>query len=195
MIYAEFWGLTFPPFANDSHPETFIPTRSATMVMARLRYALGLGMGASALYGEPGSGKSRVARMILAEFTSARWAVGYLPSPFGSIRDILNVLEPAAAAVGNDSNGFYELGAMLAARAAKHQPTLLAVDDIQAARGTEFLEAIRTLLNVEHGGMRALSVLLIGQPGMERRLAAASGFDGQLIARTILEPMSDDETR
>ncbi len=196
MIYTEFWGLAFPPFANANRPGTFVPTRSASLAMARLRYALGTGMGASALFGEAGSGKTHVARMVLAEFAAARWAVCYLPNPFGTPRGILAALDrEALAAVPANSAGLSELEACLAARAAARRPALLAVDDVQAARGADFLETLRTLLNIEYDGVRALSVLLIGQAGMERRLAAASGFDGQLLARAVLEPMTDEETR
>jgi type II secretory pathway predicted ATPase ExeA len=72
------------------------------------------------------------------------------------------------------------------------------VDDVQAARGTDFLETLRTLLNIEHDGIKALSILLVGQGGprgMERKLAAASGFDGQLLVRAVLDRMTAEETR
>ena len=69
------------------------------------------------------------------------------------------------------------------------------MDDVQTARGTDFLETLRTLLNVEEEGIRALSLLLIGQPGMERRLAAASSFNTRLGVMAILDRMTEDETR
>ncbi len=196
MLYTNFWDLDFSPFANDNRPETFVPTHAATLAMARLRYALGTGMGASALFGEPGSGKSRVARIVEREFAAARWLTAYLPNPSGTPRDILAALNrDAAAAVPHGSIGMVELHACLADRARRNQPVLLVVDDAQAARGTDFLETLRTLLNIEHDGVKALSMLLVGQPGMERKLAAASGFDGQLMMRAVLDPMTDEETR
>ncbi len=196
MIYTAHWGLNFPPFANDSRAETFVPTRSAALAIARLRYSLGTGMGASALFGEPGVGKSRIARLILSEFTSARWLTGYMPSPAGSPRDVLGALSPAdAAVVPDNSSGLPELQAFVARRTRSRQPLLLAVDDVQTARGTDFLEVLRTLLNIEDDGTKALSILLIGQASMEKRLAMASGFDSQLLMRAVLEPMTDEEAR
>ncbi|MCC8190471.1 MAG: AAA family ATPase [Planctomycetes bacterium] len=196
MIYTDFWQLAFPPFANDTRPETFIPTQAAAMVIARLRYALGMGMGASALFGRPGVGKSRVARIVVGEFSAARWLAAYVPSPIGGPRDLLHALDPEAArSLPAASGGLTELQAFLVARAAAHQPVLLAVDDVQTARGTDFIELLRLLLNIEYEGVKALSILLIGQPGMERKLAAASHFDSQLIMRAVLEPMRDEETR
>lgn len=196
MIYTDFWDLNFFPFANDNRPGTFVPTRGANLCMGRLRYALGTGMAASALFGEPGSGKSRVARMVEREFAAARWLTAYLPNPAGSPRDILAALDPgAAAAVPAGSSGMAELHAFLIAQSRRHQPVLLVADDVQAARGTDFLEILRTLLNIESDGIRALSILLVGQPGMDRKLAAASGFDSQLMTRAVLEPMTEEETR
>lgn len=196
LAYTDFWGLDFYPFANDNRPETFVPTRSAALSIARLRYALGMGMGASALFGPPGSGKSRLTRMALQEFSAAHWLVAYFPNPLATARDILAVLSPAlAAALPPGASGMAELQSFLMNRLMNNQPALLAIDDVQAARGTEFLEVLRTLLNIEAGGVRALSILLVGQPGMERKLAAASGFDGQLIMRAVLDPMTPEETR
>jgi general secretion pathway protein A len=194
MIYTDFWGLNFHPFANDNRPETYVPTRTATLCIARLRYSLGMGMGASALFGEPGAGKSRVARLLLAEFASARWLTAYLPSPAGTPRDILSALAPNAGVMPPaGAHGLGELQAFLVDRVRHHQPALLVVDDVQTARGGEFLEMLRTLLNIEEDGVKALSILLVGQPSMERRLRAASNFDSQLLVRAVLNPMDDDE--
>ena len=196
MIYTDFWELAFHPFANDNRPDTFVPTHTATLCIGRLRYSLGMGMGASALFGDPGVGKSRVARIVVQEFAAAHWLTAYFPGPVGSARDILAALDPDwAAAIPAGSQGMAELQSFLIDRARHHQPILLVVDDVQTARGTDFLETLRTLLNVEYEGIKALSILLIGQPGMERKLAAASGFDSQLLVRAILEPMTDEETR
>ncbi len=196
MLYTSFWGLDFLPFGNDNRPETFVPTHSATLAIAKLRYALGMGMGASGLYGEPGSGKTRVARILLAEFMAARWLTAYLPAPAGGAREILAALDPgAAAAVPAGSEGLVELQRFLLQRAGQDQPVLLVVDDVQTARDTGFLEIMRTLLNLEIDGMKALSILLVGQANMERRLEGASRFDSQLLVRAVLEPLSEDETR
>lgn len=196
MIYTDFWGLGFQPFANDNRPETFVPTRAATLCIARLRYALGMGMGASALYGLPGVGKSRVARIVLAEFTAARWLTAYIPNPAGTPREILSALSPTVgAAVPAGSYGMTELQAFLQDRSRHNQPVLLVVDDAHTARGGEFLETLRTLLNIEVDGVKALSILLVGQPSLERKLQAASNFDSQLLVRAILDPMEDEETR
>lgn len=193
MIYTEFWGLSHPPFADDLRRESFVPTHSASLAVGRLRYALGTAMGASALFGGPGVGKSRLARILLAEFAAARWATGYMTGPFGTARDALAALRPEARIPGGA--GLPELRHFLLSRARARQPVLLAVDDVQAARGSDFLEMLRTLLNVELDGVGALSILLIGQAGMERRLEAASGFNGRMAARAVLEPMTDEETR
>jgi Type II secretory pathway, component ExeA (predicted ATPase) len=196
MIYTNFWDLDFFPFANDNRPETFVPTHSASLCIARLRYALGTGMGASALYGEAGTGKSRVARIIEREFAAARWLTAYLPNPLGSPRDILAALNPGAASLPPPGAfGMIELQHHLLDRSRHNQPVLLVVDDVQTARGTDFIETLRTLLNIENDGVKALSILLVGQAGMERKLAAASGFDGQMMMRAVLDPMTEEETR
>ena len=195
MIYTDYWGFEFAPFAGDSRPETFVPTHSAGLAIARLRYSLGMEMGPSALFGEPGLGKTRVAKMLVGEFAAAGWFTAYIPGPRGTARDILARLEPGGAAGLAPTAGIVELEAYIADRMEKGQPSLLAVDDVQAARSVEFLEILRSLLNIEHDDRPALSLLLIGQADMEKRLAAASGLDSRLSVRAVLEPMSADETK
>lgn len=196
MIYTDFWDLHFHPFGNDNRPETFVPTQSARLCVARLRYALGMGMGASALFGEPGTGKSRLGRMIMHEFVQANWLTAYLPNPTGTPRDILAALDTVtAASVPPDYFGMNELQSFLVDSARNHQPILLVVDDVQTVRGIGFLEMLRTLLNIENDGVKALSILLIGQASMERKLIAASNLDTQLLVRAVLDPMTEEETR
>lgn len=196
MIYTEYWNLDFPPFADDFRLEAYVPTRSSTQVVGRIRYALGSGHGAAGVYGAAGVGKTLALKMILSEFEEANWLVRYLPNPCSSARDLLALFDPGlAAALPPGSSGMAALVAFLQAQAEISRPILLAVDDIQATRNTDFLELLRTLLNVEGGGRRALSLLLAGQPDMENRLAAASGFNSQLAVKAIISPMEEEEAK
>lgn len=194
MIYTDFWELSFPPFADDGRPETFIPFRSVSLALARLRYALGFNRGAAALFGSPGIGKTRAAKMLLREFEAAGWPTAYLPNPLATADDVFAALEATGANWGKPA-GIAGLQAFLSDLAQANRPVLLAVDDVQAARGNDFLEMLRTLLNLGTNEGRALSLLLIGQAGMERKLAAASSFNTRLEVRAVLEPMTDEETR
>lgn len=197
MLYTEYWRLAFPPFSNDLRADTFVPTHSAVLAAARLRYALGVGRGAAALFGEAGLGKTRVVKLVLDEFAAAKWLTAYLPAPHGCARDILARLDrrTTGAPALDTAAGLGDLRQFLARRAAEGRPVLLAVDDVQTARGPDFLEMLRTLLNTDSDEKPALSLLLAGQPSMERKLEAASDFAGQLTVRAVLEPMSDEETK
>ena len=193
-MYINYWRLDFPPFANDHKLDAFVPTRAATLVMGRVRFAMGAGQAVAGLYGDAGVGKTIIARMILAEFAEARWLTGYLPNPCCQPRDVLAALDSGAAALAGARAGMTDLVSFLETQAGAERPVLLAVDDIQATRNSESLELLRTLLNVESGGRRALSLLLVGQPAMDLRLAAASGFDGQLAVRAMVQPMTNVES-
>lgn len=197
MIYTDYWRLAFPPFSNDPRAGAFVPTHSAVLAVARLRYALGAGRCAAALFGDAGLGKTRVTKLVLDEFAAANWLTAYLPAPHGCARDILALLDRRATGVpaADASAGLGDLRRFLARETAGGRPILLAVDDVQTARGTDFLEMLRTLLNPDPADAPSLSLLLSGQPAMERKLEAASGFSGQLAVRAVLDPMSDEETK
>lgn len=195
MIYAEYWGLESSPFGDDLRPRNFIPTHSVGLALARLRYSLGTAMGASALFGDPGVGKTRVAKLLVDEFREANWLTAYLPRPCGTAGEILAKLIPGAVRAGGGQSLLDELERGIVERAGLSQPTLLVVDDVHTAKGTDFLELLRTLLNLEYLGKPAISVLLAGQSGMDRKLNHASGFDTRLAMRAVLEPMTAEETR
>ncbi|MCC8181197.1 MAG: AAA family ATPase [Planctomycetes bacterium] len=195
MIYTDYWDLEYPPFGEE-RAETFVPTKSSTLAIARLRYALGREMGASALFGESGLGKSLLARMLVDEFSKAGWQAVYLPGPRGGARDILARFDAnAARACERGADPAAELQQYWTERAALGRLALLAVDDAHTSRTPDFLEMLRTLLNIRSGGRPVLSILLVGQQSLERRLADASGFGSQLAIRAVLEPMTADESR
>ena len=196
MMYSDYWRLDFPPFANDHRLEAFVPTRNSALVMGRIRFALGSGGGVAGIYGAAGVGKTLIVKTLLAEFAEARWLTGYLPNPYCTARDLFALFDPAeAVSLAPAASGMAELFAFLEEQAAAGQPALLAVDDVQATRNTEFLELLRTLLNVEVDGRRTFSLLLAGQPAMDLRLAAASGFDSQLAVRAIVQPLESEEAK
>lgn len=195
MIYLDYWGMSRPPFANTHLPETFVPTQSSGVALAKLRYALGTRQGAAGLIGNPGTGKTIVARMIVDEFQDAGWLAVYMPQPGFSADDLLGALAPNPADWPAGCSGQAALGRYLKGLLDKGRMALAAIDDVQAARDPLWLEWLRTLLNIEKDGERALAILLAGQPPMERRLAAASGFDSQLSVRAVLEPMTREETK
>lgn len=196
MIYLDYWGLSRPPFTNDHRPEAFVPNQSAALVMGRLRYALGMNLGAAGLFGEPGVGKTQLIRTLLTEFAAAGWLVAYIPNPGCTTLDLLSLFSrDAALAVRPGESGLAELERFLAGRLKVGRPVLAAVDDVQAARSGELLETLRTMLNIEEDGRRALSLLLAGQAGMERKLELSSGFNTQLAVRALLSPMRPEETK
>ncbi len=196
MIYNDYWNLERSPFANDHRVEAFIPTSNATLVIGRLRYALGGNRGVAGLFGGPGVGKTFIAKLLLDEFREANWQTVYLPNPYANARDLLSLLNPSLAAECKpNASCVMELCETLAALAEAGKFVLLAVDDVQATRNSEFLELLRTLLNIEYDGRRALNLLLIGQAEMELRLKSASGFDSQLSVRAVVTAMDPEEAK
>ncbi len=196
MLYTEYWDLDFPPFTDEYKVGGMVPTRNSSLVIGRLRFALGMNRSIAALFGEAGVGKTFLIRVLLEEFTEANWLVGYLPNPCADAKDILELYRPdIVRALPINSNGMSELRNFLAEQAGIGQPVLLAVDDIQASRSTDFLELLRTLMNIETNGKKPLSVLLGGQPSMALRLESASRMDTQLSVKAVVTPMLEDEAK
>ena len=196
MFYLEHWGLGKAPFATDYAAAAFVPSQTSGLALAKLHYALGNRLGACALMGEPGVGKTQLVRMLLHEFKAANWLTAYLSPPNCSAFDILRQLEPSAV-TDNPSReaDWLRLEQLLHNRLADNTPVLLALDDVQSIRGLEFLDYLRNLLNIRANGKAALTLLLSGQPAMEKRLFYAGSLDQQLSVRVILEPLLTEEVK
>lgn len=196
MLYTDYWDLDFPPFTDEYKVGGMVPTRNSSLVIGRLRFALGMNRTIAAVFGEAGVGKTFLIRVLMEEFKEANWLVGYLPNPCADAKDILELFRPdAARTIPAKANGMSELKSFLTEQAEIGQPVLLAVDDVQASRNTDFLELLRTLMNIEAGGKKPMSVLLGGQPSMALRLESASRMDTQLSVKAVVTPMLEDEAK
>ncbi|MDR3211998.1 MAG: AAA family ATPase [Planctomycetota bacterium] len=195
MSYLDYWQLAQSPFAEDHRPESFLASKNSALVAGRLRFALGRPGGVAGLYGASGTGKTYSAMMLIREFQAANWLASYLPSPAATPGDLNYLFRQAAGENPAEAGGLGELGLFLSRLAGEGRYALLVVDDVQSSRNPDFLEMLRTLLNIERDGVPALSLLLVGQNAMERSLERASDFQTRLAAKAVLTPLTPEEAK
>ena len=138
--------------------------------VARLRWlisARGLGV----FTGEVGSGKTVALRAAADGLDASRHTLIYLPNPQIGVRGIHGAL---AMALGQAPRFYHstlipQVEAALAAEADERTHVVLAVDESHLLTG-EQLEAVRMLTNHNLDSGSPLTILLIGQPTLKRRL-------------------------
>lgn len=194
-MYRHFWGMKLRPFTQTHEPGRFVPVASAMLALTKLRYAVSSGLGACALCGPAGVGKTELARVILRDYAASGWGTAYLPSFAGGRDELFGMLLHAFdGRMGAALSPLEALAARLQEVAAAGGKCLAVIDETQTLRDAGILDDLRTLLNVEHDGRPALNLLLCGQPEMRGALAGAGRFDSRLSLEVELHPYDTTET-
>ncbi len=165
------WGFTIMPFGSAVPVPALFGSAAHKEAAARLRWlisARGLGV----ITGEVGCGKTAAARAAAGGLDASRNTLICLPNPQVGVRGIHHAI---AAALGQAPRFRHatlipQVEAALAAEAdEKNRHVLLAVDEAHLL-SHEQLEAIRMLTSSGMDYRSPLTILLIGQPTLRRRL-------------------------
>ncbi len=165
------WGFTIMPFGPAIPVPGLFGSAAHNEAVARLRWlisARGLGV----LTGEAGSGKTVAVRAAADGLDASRHTLIYLPNPQIGTRGIHGAV---ATALGQAPRFHHatlipQVEAALAAETGeRNRHVILAIDESHLMSGDQ-LEAVRMLTNSDLDSRSPLTILLIGQPTLRRRL-------------------------
>jgi type II secretory pathway predicted ATPase ExeA len=165
------YGFTTMPFSSAIPVPDLYASAAHKEAVARLRWLIS-SRGLGVLTGEVGSGKTVAVRAATATLDTSRHTLIYLPNPRIGIRGIHGVI---AQALGK-APCFYtadlipQVEAALAAETdEKDRHVLLAIDEAHLLDHNQ-LDAVRMLTNHGMDYQSPVTILLIGQPTLKRRL-------------------------
>jgi type II secretory pathway predicted ATPase ExeA len=165
------YGFTIMPFTAAVPVSGLFGSAAHKEAVARLRWlisARGLGV----LTGEVGSGKTVAVRAAADGLDASRNTLIYLPNPQIGTRGIHGAV---ATALGQAPRFHHatlipQVEAALAVESGeRNRHVILAVDESHLMSGDQ-LEALRMLTNSDLDSRSPLTILLIGQPTLRRRL-------------------------
>ena len=165
------YGFTVMPFTASIPAAGLFGSAAHKEAVARLRWLISA-RGLGALTGEVGCGKTAAVRAAVAGLDPSRHTLIYLPNPLIGVRGIHGAV---AAALGQAPRFHHatlipQVEAALAAETdEKNRHVVLAIDESHLLTG-EQLEAVRMLTSHDLDSGSPLTILLIGQPTLRRRL-------------------------
>jgi len=173
-MYEEFFGFRQRPFGKTPNPAFLFESAQHAEALARLEYAVDE-KELALLVGEVGSGKTTLSRALIDRVGDSRPVILLINprlSPLQLLRSIATglSLEPARRRddlLGQIHSALYELYEK------KREPVLI-IDEAQLIPSKATFDEIRLLTNFQLDDENLLSVLLIGQPELERRLDRAA---------------------
>ncbi|HXH82888.1 MAG TPA: AAA family ATPase [Candidatus Tectomicrobia bacterium] len=170
-MYAEHFGLSEPPFNATPDPRFFYSNPAYDEAYATLLYGLEARQGFIVLTGEVGTGKTTLLRRLMDELTGrARFVFlsQNVLTPDELLEGICAELELPVD--GGRFRQLRTLNEFLIGAAERAETVALLVDEAQNL-GTEVLEHLRLISNLETSREKLLQIVLTGQPELHARLA------------------------
>jgi general secretion pathway protein A len=197
-MYEQFYGLRERPFDLTPNPRFLVLTESHREALANLEYGISSKKGITLVVGEAGSGKTTMIRAAVDKLP-ARVHCVHLHNPTLTRTEFVEMLASRFGLSDEASLSkaamLIELEALLRARRASGESTVLVVDEAQSLPA-ELLEEIRLLANIETNDEKLMSLIIAGQPELAERLNDQSlrQLKQRVALRCELQPLSPQET-
>ena len=191
------WGFSGNPFGKDLAPSMLHGSVRHKETVARLSWCITEGA-IGVVTGEVGAGKTVAIRAATGVLDSSRFSVIYLSNPTIGVRGIYSTI---GSALGG-SPRFYRVSlcpqardALSAERAERGRQVVLIVDEAHLL-DNECLEELRMLTCADMDSASPMSLLLVGQPTLRRRikLGQFAALDQRIALRYALSGMERQET-
>lgn len=197
-MYLDHFGLREYPFAITPDTGFAYRGRPHQAALNTVRVALDSGEGFVKVTGEVGTGKTLLCRQLLASFDDTLVTSAYLLhprlTPCGLLRAIGDELGLKRQR-GLDENGLVRrLQAELLRLAASGRTVVLCIDEAQAL-GSECIEVLRLLSNLETGKRKLLQTVLFGQPELDDLLGshALRSLASRIAFSALLQGLPRDD--
>ena len=200
MSYYSTLGLMKEPFSTSPDPSFFFRSDSHVQALTRLEIAIRLRRGLSLILGDVGTGKTTLARTLLANFPQEEAFAFHM------------ILDPSFE---SEYQFLLQLARMFGIRApmkstldcreaiehflfqsgvTEQRTTVLLIDEGQKL-SFELLENLRVLLNYETNEFKLLQLVLLGQLELQEKIKGISNFFDRISYKGRLEALDYEEMK
>src|SRR5438309_3371152 len=201
LPYLKFYGLVEEPFSTVPSPRYVFLTEIHSTALEKTSFVVGARKGLAAVFGDTGTGKSSLARLLHQKFLDAEFVSVLLtnpnyPTPNSLLRTILQ--EFGTPRSHKSFKGMLDIfKEFLFSEALANQKTVvLIIDEAQTLR-PPLIELLRQLVNYETNEMKLLQLVLFAQEELRDTLARPKlrNFRSRIAMASTLERLSLDELK
>ncbi len=199
-MYESYWNFQRRPFENNADPQFYYPGESHQAALLKLRYAVENRRGGALLAGVSGSGKTLLVNMMRTMLGDDFGPFVHLVFPQMATADLLAYLAEELDGPGGPASGasvqesVRRIGRTLTENAQNGRHAVLVIDEAHLIDSGHTLEALRLLMNFQPDNQPAMTLLLVGQPGLLSTLRRMTQLEERLGVKCLLRPFHEEET-
>jgi general secretion pathway protein A len=196
-MYLAHYGLTLKPFSISPDPRFLWLGQRHKEALATLKYGIQENKGFLLLTGEVGTGKTLLIKHLI-QLITLEVTVATIPDPDLGLIDFYNILADEFN-MGRQVRGKGEFLILfkkfLTEASGDHRSVLLIIDEAQRLKN-ELLEEIRVLSNIEFHSRKLISIFLVGQNELRKKLLDEKNraFRQRISVNYHIKPLSGQET-
>lgn len=195
-MYQEFFGFTIKPFGKTPDPAFLFESPQHREALARLEYAVEE-KELALLVGDIGSGKTTLSRALIDRIGETRPVILLINPRLTPSQLLKSIAVGLGITPKHYRNEVLEqLHTRLYELYEENREPVLIIDEAQLIPSKATFDEIRLLTNFQLDDQNLLSVLLIGQPELEDRLARRpyTALRQRIGMRYFLTPLSEEQT-
>lgn len=201
LPYLAYFNLKEEPFSTVPSPRYFFLTSVHSTALEKTAYVVGAKKGLAAVFGDTGTGKSSLARLLHQKFLDNGFISIILtnpsyPTPNSFLRTIAQ--EFATPRTDRSFKGTLDIfKAYLLNRAVDDGKTVVLIIDEAQTLKPHLIELLRQLINYETNDMKLLQLVLFAQEELRNTLAKPrlQNFRSRIVMAATLERLSLEELK
>jgi len=196
-MYLDYWGFEQFPFENVPNEHFFFESPSHKMLLEDLHDAIQRQKGAIALTGGIGCGKSTITQRILLALPEQRFDIALITysrlSPVEMLSEVCQQL--GIEDISPDRNHLLRrLQEHLLHNMQQNKHTLICIDEAQSIPSLATFEELRLLLNFQLAGQFLITLWLIGQPELQRKIAKLPQLQQRIALNLNIQQMNLEDS-
>jgi general secretion pathway protein A len=199
LPYLKFYSLKEEPFSTVPSPRYLFLTSVHSTALEKTSYVVGAKKGLAAVFGDTGTGKSSLARLLHQKFVDNDFVSVLLTNPsYPTPNSLLRTIAQEFGTPRTDKSfkGMLDIfKGFLWYQAVEQGKTVALIIDEAQTMGFPQLELLRQLINFETNDEKLLQVVLFAQEELRLKLAHARGRNlrSRIVLASTLERLSAEE--